>query len=298
MRFAIRQLMKSPGFTIVALATLALGIGINTTTFTILNRLLLQSLPFRDSDRIVQIGDNSNGNGFYGQSPGDYFDERDQNTVFDTVAAYFPSGLWSYSEPGKPAVRCLAVPSTANFFPLMGIEAQIGRTFTEGEQKRFEPLTVISNVFWRQHFGSDAKVLGRPIRLNSKMYTIVGVLPPALDDPTLFGGSPDVFPLDNTDINKDVRNLNWYRVAARLKPGVTVKQAQAEMTVLAKRMAHDHPKTNEGRGLTVKPYPTNSVGETGEELTWLVMALSGMVLLIACVNLANLQLVRTTRRAQ
>jgi predicted permease len=297
MKFAFRQLVKSPGFTIVALATLALGIGVNTSTFTVLNRLLLQSLPFREPDRIVQIGDNSDGRGFYGQSPGDYFDERDQNTVFDNVAAYFPSGLWSYTEPGKPAVRCLAVPSTANFFSLMGIDAQIGRTFTEGEQKRFEPLTVISNVFWRQHFGSNPKILGQPIRLNSKMYTIVGVLPPALDDPTLFGGSPDVFPLDATDINKDVRDKNWYRVAARLKPGVTIKQAQAEMTVLAQRMAHDHPKTNQGRGLTVQPYPTNSIGETGAELTWLVMALSAMVLLIACVNLANLQLVRTTRRA-
>jgi putative ABC transport system permease protein len=298
MRFAFRQLMRNPGFTVVALATLALGIGVNTTTFSVLNRLLLQSLPFRESDRIVQIGDNSDGQGFYGQSPGDYFDERDQNTVFETVAAYYPSGLWSYTEPGKPAVRCMAVSSTANFFSLMGINAQIGRTFTEGEQKRFEPLTVISNVFWRQHFGSDPKVLGRPIRLNSKMYTIVGVLPATLDDPTLFGGSPDVFPLDATDINKDVRDKNWYRVAARLKPGVTVKQAQSEMTVLAQRMAHDHPKTNKGRGLTVEPYPANSIGETGAELTWLIMALSMMVLLIACVNLANLQLVRTTRRAQ
>jgi putative ABC transport system permease protein len=297
MRFALRQLVKSPGFTLVALMTLALGIGINTSTFTVLNRLLLQSLPFRDADRIVQIGDNSNGFGFYGQSPGDYFDERDQNTVFEEVAAYNPSSLSSYAEPGKPAMRCLAVSSTSNFFSLMGIEAQIGRTFTADEQKRFEPLTVISNVFWRQHFGSDPKILGQSIRLNGKMYTIVGVLPPALDDPTLFGGSPDVFPLDPTDINKTVRNLNWYRVAARLKPGVTIRQAQAEMTVLAQRMAHDHPKTNQGRGLTVRPYPTNSIGETGAELAWLVMALSGMVLLIACVNLANLQLVRSTRRA-
>jgi len=170
-----------------------------------------------------------------------------------TGGGLLPIGLWSYTEPGKPAVRCLAVPSTANFFSLMGIEAQIGRTFTDEEQKRFEPLTVISNVFWRQHFGLDPKILGQPIRLNSKMYTIVGVLPPSLDDPTLFGGSPDVFPLDATDINKDVRDKNWYRVAARLKPGVTIRQAQAEMTVLAQRMAHDHPKTNQGRGSRSSP---------------------------------------------
>ena len=144
LRYGSRSLFKSPGFTIVALATLALGIGVNATSFTVLNRLLLQSLPFREADRIVEIGDNWSGRGFYGQSPGDYFDERDQNTVFDKVAAYYPSGFWSYTEPGKPAVRCMAVSSTANFFSLMGIEAQIGRTFTEGEQKRFEPLTVIS----------------------------------------------------------------------------------------------------------------------------------------------------------
>ena len=297
MRFALRQLAKNPGFTLVALATLALGIGVNTTAFTILNRLLLQSLPFRDAGRLVQIYSTSAHSDYGGQAPGDYFDIRDQNTVFDVVSLYFPSSLWSYAEPGQPPVRCLAVPSTANFFGMIGIDAQIGRTFTEGEQKRFEPLTVISNVFWRNHFASDPKVLGRSLRLNGKMYTIIGVLPVALDDPTLFGGSPDVFPLDPTDINTTVRDKSWYRMAARLKRGVTIQQAQAELNVIAQRIAHDHPKTNTGRGFHAVPYPTNSIGDTGAQVTWLIMALSGVVLLIACVNLANLQLVRTTRRA-
>ena len=157
-------------------------------------------------------------------------------------------------------------------------------------------MAVISNEFWREHYNADPKVLGRTAKINSKIYTIVGVLTPALDDPALFGGTPAFWLLDPTRINLTLRGGGWYTVAARLKPGVTIEQAQAEMTLLAERMAREHPKTNEGRGLKVVPYPTSIMMGTDAQLTWLVLALSGMVLLIACVNLANLQLVRTMRR--
>jgi predicted lysophospholipase L1 biosynthesis ABC-type transport system permease subunit len=123
-------------------------------------------------------------------------------------------------------------------------------------------------------------------------------MPPTLDDPTLWGTNPGFWPLDGLDENKNYRAGNWYRVAARLKPGVTISAAQAEMTVLAQRVAHDFPKTNGVRGFRVVPFPKNSMGRAGIQLTWMVMALSGAVLLISCVNLANLQLVRTTRRTQ
>ena len=298
MKYAFRQLAKNPGFTVVALVTLALGIGVNTTAFAVLNRLLLQALPFREPGRLVQIWADYAQNGRGGQAPGDYFDERDQNTVFENVAAYVQGGRQSLAEPGQPPVQYGAVPVTANFFPLFGIQPQLGRAFTVEEENRLEPVAVISEAFWREHYNSDPKVLGQTAKLNSKSYTIVGVMPRALDDATLFGGKPAFWTLDQTRVNLNLRNLAWYTVAARLKPGVTIEQAQAEMTLLAERMARDNPKTNKGRGLKVLPYPSSLMMGTDAQLTWLVMALSGMVLLIACVNLANLQLVRTLRRTQ
>ncbi|MGA2015993.1 MAG: ABC transporter permease [Opitutaceae bacterium] len=298
MRYALRQLAKNPGFTAFALATLALGIGVNTTAFTALNRLLLQSLPFRDPGRLVQIWSSTSQQGYWAQSPGDYIDECDQNTVFENVAAFTPGAHASLAEPGQPPAQYVAIRVTANFFPLFGVQAQMGRTFTEAEDRHLDPLAVVSNSFWHEHYGSDPKILGRTAKLNSKVYTIVGVMQPALDDPTLFEGKPAFFLLDGTRVNTNYRAGNWYHVAARLKPGVTLKQAQAEMDALAQKLAHDFPKTNATRGLKVVPFPANSMGEVGAELTWLVMAVSGVVLLIACVNLANLQLVRTTRRAQ
>ncbi len=298
MKYALRQLAKSPGFTLVALATLALGIGVNTTAFTALNRLLLHALPFPQPERLVQVWFTSPRWGYMPHAPGDYIDECDGNTVFDDFAAYVRGARASLAEAGQPPAQYLAVRVTANFFPLFGITPQMGRLPTEAEDRHLDPLAVVSNSFWREHYGSDPTVIGRTVTLNSKAYTVVGILDPKWDDSSLFGGRPAFFVLDGTRVNTGHRNGGWYHVAARLKPGVTLVQAQAEMDGMAKKLAHDFPATNTGKGIKVVPYPTNEMGPTGSRLTWLVMALSGMVLLIACVNLANLQLVRTTAQSQ
>jgi predicted permease len=226
-------------------------------------------------------------------------DEKERNTVFEDMAAYNYASV-SVAETGKPAFQKGALFMSASYFPIIGIQPQMGRLFTADEEKRSEWVALLGNAFWREHYASDPKVLGRTIRVNSKTYTIVGVMPPALDDPVVLGGQASVFPMDPfTRLDRENRHgPGWYNVVARLKPGATVEQAQAEMTVIARRLAHDHPKTNGDRGLKVIRYPTSPMGDIGRELTWLVMALSGMVLLIACVNLANLQIVRTTRRGQ
>jgi len=296
-KLAARQLLKNPGFTVIALVTLALGIGVNASAFAVFNRLLLQSLPFRDPGRLVQIWGTVPQWKMMSQSPGDYFDERDSTTVFEHVAAYHTSSMSSLAEPGQPALRCTIVPVTANFFPMLGVNAAMGRTFTVAEEDKLETLAVISDAFWRSHYAADPKILGRTVRIDSKLRTIVGVMPPSLNDPMLFGGQPAFWTLDGTAVNRAMRDRTWYQVAARLKPGVTLQQAQAELDVVAARLAKDHPATNANRGFNVVKYPTNSIGDTGSQLTWLIVGLSGMVLLIACVNLANLQLVRTTRRS-
>jgi len=298
MKYALRQLAKNPGFTIVALVTLALGIGVNTTAFTVLNRMMLQSLPFHDPSTLVQVFSTTARDGNVLVPPADYFDEKDQNTVFTDMAAYAPWNSTSFSEPGKAPILVGAVYMTANFFPVLGVQPELGRTPTEEETKKMAFVTLISDSFWRQHYNADPNVLGHPIRLNSRDSTIIGVMPPSLEDPALFNSRPSIFYLDPVTHSRGVRTVGWDLVVARLKPGVTIQKAQTEMEVVAKRLAHDYPETNKDRGVKVLPYPTNQLGDDGAQLTWMTLALTGLVLLIACINLANLQLVRTTRRGQ
>jgi predicted permease len=296
MRGAVRQLAKNPGFTAVALLTLALGIGVNTTAFTVLNRLMLQALPFRDPSSLVQVWSATARNGRMPVAPADYFDERDQNTVFADMAAYQPWQSMSYAEPGKAPIQVGAVYMTANFFPLLGVLPELGRTPTEEESKKMAFVCLISDYFWRQHFNADPTVLGRMVRINSRPSTVIGVMPPSIDDPVIFGSRPAFFYLDPVTHSRTVRKVGWYTVLARMKPGVSLAQAQAGMIVVAKRLAHDYPDTNKDREAKLVPYPTNQLGDEGVELTWMTLALSGLVLLIACINLANLQIVRTTSR--
>ena len=298
MRYALRQLAMNPGFTVVALITLALGIGVNTTAYTVLNRLLLQSLPFHDPATLVQVWSTTARDGNIPVAPADYFDEQAQNTVFTDMAAYQPWNMVSFAEAGKAPIRVGAIYMTANFFPILGVQPELGRTPTDDEAKKMAFVALISDSFWRQHYGADPKVLGRSIRLNSRESTIIGVMPPSLEDPGLFNSRPAIFYLDPVTHSRTVRTVGWELVLARLKPGVSIGQAQEQMNVVAQRLAHDYPETNKGRGAIVLPYPTSQLGDDDAQLAWMTLALTGLVLLIACINLANLQLVRTTRRAQ
>jgi putative ABC transport system permease protein len=297
-RFAVRQLAKSPGFTLFALLTLALGIGVNTTAFTVLNRLLLQSLPYRDPAHLVQVWSADPRSRYVGHAPGDFFDEQEQNTVFTGMAAYIPGNNVSLAEPGQPAVREGGVGMTGNFFTVLGVDPQIGRLPSPDEEARFESVTLLSNAFWRSHYAADPNVVGKSAKIDGKMFTIIGVMPPSVDDQQLFDTRTAFFLLNPMRLNRELRGNGWYTVVARLKPGITIEKAQAEMSVLAARFAKDHPATNTGRTFHVDPFPTTDMGDMGTQITWMTMALSGLVLLIACVNLANLQLVRTTRRSQ
>ncbi|HEY4988839.1 MAG TPA: ABC transporter permease, partial [Opitutaceae bacterium] len=297
MKYALRQLAASPGFTLVALVTLALGIGVNTTAFTVLNRLMLQALPYHDPASLVQLWSTAPRWGNIPNSPADYFDERDQNTVFTDVAAFSLASV-SYAEIGKTPIQVGALYMTANFFTVLGVQPQLGRLPTEDESKHMAFVTLISDSFWHSHFNGDPNVLGKPVRMNSRVSTVIGVMPPSLNDPALFNSRPAFFYLDPVTHSRTVRKVGWYSELARLKPGVSIKQAQLQMDVVAKRLEHDYPETNKDRGFAVLRYPTNQLGNDGAQLTWMTFALSGLVLLIACINLANLQLVRTTRRGQ
>lgn len=298
MKFAFRQLAKTPGFTVVALLTIALGIGVTTTAFTVLNRLLLQSLPFREPQRLVQIWRTSSQADTLPQTPGDFFDMRDQATVFEKMALYYVNFMGSFAQEGQPIEQSVSMVVTGDYLPMMGITPMLGRAFTLEDEEKQEPVIILSDRFWEKKFGRDPHALGRTVRANGKSFTIIGIMSPKLNDPMLFQGPIDFWTLDNAAVNRNLRGNGWYMSAARLKSGVTLNQAQMELKTLAARYAHDFPKTNADTGFRVIPYPSDSIGVVGARLTWLIMALSAAVLLIACVNLANLQLVRTTGRTR
>jgi putative ABC transport system permease protein len=295
--FAARSLKRARGFTTIALLTLALGIGINTTAFTVLNRLMLQSLPFRDSASLVQIWSNTDHRGRMGTSPGDYFDIKNQNTVFTDTAVYQPAERMSYSEPGKAPVWVDTIAMTANFLSVLGIAPALGRLPTEEESRELAFVCLISDAFWRQHFNADPNVLGRTMRLNKRPSTVIGVLPPSLDDPVLFETSgPPVFYLDSLIGGKGDRNVSWNSVVARMKPGISLQRASADLTIVTQRLARGYPDTNKNREMGIIPVPSNHLHDDEVQLTKMPFALSGLLLLIVCVNLANLQFVRTTKR--
>src|ERR1700679_2084942 len=238
-RRSLRQLLKSPGFLVISLVTLALGIGVNTAAFTALNRLLLQSLPFKDPDTLVRIYGTVPQYLYGGQSPGDYFDLKEQSSSFTQVAAFYRSPLWSLVETGKPPERVSVMPVTANFLPMLGVRPEMGTLFTPAQEAHHDTVVVVCDAFWKKRVGGEASILGPTLRVNDKDATFAGVLPPVYDDPVPWQGEVDMWSLDPTDVNRGLRSKNWYNVGARLKPGVTVRQAQAEATAIAARLAHD-----------------------------------------------------------
>jgi putative ABC transport system permease protein len=295
-RFAFRQLLKSPGFAAVALLTLALGIGVNTTMFTLLNALVLQSSPAPDSGRLVSVSRTSTHSQFWPHSPAQFYDIQKQSTSFERLAAY----TWvnfNLADPGQPAERLSGMVVSADFFPTYRIRPLLGRVFTpEDDQAGAGQVAVLSEGFWRAHFSADPNIVGRTIRLDAKPVTVVGVMPAVFDDPFYWGHIDMWKPLAYDGATRQIRDNNWLEVVGRLKPGVTLAQARSEAGAIAAHLAHDHPTTNEKEGLRLDPWNEIRTGDTSRKVSWLCMSLAGFVLLIACANLANLQLARMAGR--
>jgi putative ABC transport system permease protein len=283
---------------VISLATLALGIGINTTAFTVLNRLLLQALPFKDPNRLVEIHRTSAQQQDLEVSPGAFFDVREQSTVFEHVTVFYVNPFASVALPKEPARQAAVMPVSADYFDVMGIAPALGRRFTVDDESHHVELAILGDAYWRKNFAGDPKALGMTLRIDGTVETIVGVMAPEMDDPMIYGSAVDVWKLDNTDVNRNFRDKGWYRVAGRLKAGKTLPQAQGEVSAIGARLAHAYPKSDGDKGLRAAAYPTDSIGELGRRVTWMIMDLALVVLLIACVNLANLQLVRTSARAR
>ena len=297
-RFAFRQLRKSPGFTFVAILTLALCIGANSAIFSVINAVLLRPLPYPEPDRLVIVTESDADQPGISVSYPDYLDWKKENTVFDNIAVsrretYNLSGL-----EGREPEQISGAVVTANFFKVIGLKPQLGRVFIEAEDRAGGPaLAVISDQLWQRLFQRDPAVLGRSLNFAGEFYTVIGVMPPQMFSPRR---AEVWFPLRRhatgpgwTDRENHPGLSGW----ARLKPGVSIEAARAQMKTIAANLEKAYPKSNFHVGATIEPLLENQVGEYRASLRLLFVAV-GVVLLIACVNLANLLAARGAARAR
>jgi putative ABC transport system permease protein len=297
LRFAMRQLRKSPGFTFVAVLTLALGIGANTAIFSVVNAVLLRPLPYPQPDRLVYLNEVIQGTDTSIALP-DYVDWRNDSKSFEHLAiSRLESRNISGIAGGEPE-RISVAYVTATFFNVIGLPPQIGRIFTEDEDKPGAPsLAVISDGLWDRVFHRDPNIVGRPMNFHGTPITVIGVMPREMDSPHGVDAWFAVMRRANLPGWQNRANHPMFFGWGRLKEGVTVEQARSEIKAISARLEKIYPATNAGVGAEVRPLLENLLGNYRTSLALLLGAVA-LVLLIACANLANLLAVRGAARAR
>jgi len=244
MRYGIRTLAKSPGFTVIVVLTLALGIGANTAIFSLVNAVLLAPLPYRQPDNLVMVWSKNIAKG-YEISPvsgGEFSEWKSENSAFSDMAAS-SDALYTLTGAGDPQV-VVGYQFSADFFRLLGARPELGRTFVDEEDHPGGPnVVVLGDAIWRRKFHADRDILGKSVTLDGKPFTVIGVMPPDFRYPNLTELWTPLGLSSSILTNYDDTSL---RVMARLKPGVTLKQAQAQMDSIAQRIAQEHPQTDSG----------------------------------------------------
>jgi putative ABC transport system permease protein len=294
-RYGWRMLAKSPGFTVVAVLTLAIGIGANTAIFTVINAAMFHALPYRDPSRLVHLWETRPEHEFIQMeaSRPNFLEWQEANHVFSGIAGYTGMDL-SLTGRGNPE-RVMAARVTSNFFDVLGVRPLLGRAFLPGEDRSGgERIALLSYGMWQSHFGGDPKAVGQALTLSGDTYTVVGVLPREFQFAKR-GQAQLWIPLNPSPDESQRRTFHWVNVVGRLRDGVTLHQAQAEMTGLQQRLASEYPDANQGGDARVVPLHEEVVGPVQPVLVAL-MAAVGLVLLIACVNVANLLLARAKTR--
>ena len=295
MKHAFRQILSNPRFAALAMLTLALGIGVNTTTFSLVYALLYRLPPYPGPQRIVDVYATDAHDNRLSQSPANIHDELAQFTVFEHAAPYnfVTSNL---ARSGEPAYRVTGLQVGGDFFAIIGMAPLMGRPLMPADDRPgHNGVVVVSERFWREKMGANPDAVGTLLRLDAKPVTVVGVMPDSFQDVLAWGPVETWQPL-GYDSWAD-RTNTWLNIIARLKPGVTPAAANAELGAIAARLAHDFPDTNAGHGLNAIGYIENRT-EDSRAISWIIMGLMLSVLLIACVNLANLQLARTSGRVR
>jgi putative ABC transport system permease protein len=292
-RYALRILAKNPGFTAIAVLTLALGIGANTAIFSVVDAVLLRPLPFKNPERLVWGFGNCPLCSGAAVSPMDFADYRAQNHAFEHMGAFaLENLLFNFTGTDKPE-QVKATMVTTGFFEALGLQPLLGRSFIPADERARDPQVVIlGNREWKERFGSDPTVIGRPLTLDGASRTVVGVLP--VDLP-LFSDADLWVPAPYENEGMASRRGHFLRVVGLLKGGVSLVQAQSELDAIAGHLAQEFPDTNNGWSVTLSPLRTVLVGDVRPALLVLLGAVA-LVLLIACANVASLLLARNTGR--
>ncbi|HKW89982.1 MAG TPA: ABC transporter permease [Candidatus Acidoferrales bacterium] len=297
-KYAARMLRKSPGFTVVAVLTLALGIGANTAIFSMIDAVFLDKLPYPHADRIVMVWEDVHLPHYQDNedtpAPGNFADWRKQNTVFSGMAAtrYLS---WNVTGAGEP-VRVEGDAFSTDIFQVLGIYPMLGRAFTSEEDRPgASHVALIGYALWKSRFGGDASAVGRTIQLDDENYRVIGVLPPSFQFPD--PGDQIFVPLALTEQQLANHGSHYLIVLARMKDKVTLAQAQSQMTVIGQRLTQEHPDSNTGVGVNVVPMREQFAGNLTRPL-FVLWGVVGLLLLMVCANVANLLFARASVRGR
>jgi len=294
-RYGFRMLLKTPGVTFIVILALALGIGANTAIFSVINTVVLKPLPYDHPEQLLFLNERSPVLDEMSISYPNFTDWRNQNHVFEKIGVYNRNSynLTGYGE----AERILTAQVSADLFSALRANAAIGRVFTNDEDKPGgNPVVVLSNALWQRRFGGQAGILNQPLTLNGRSYTVIGVMPADYQFPNRVEMWVPVGQLTGDPNWQERGNHPGLYAVARLKPGVSPQQAQADMDVVAANLAKQYPDSNTNNGIRIRPMMEVVVGNTVRDTLWILFGAVGFVLLIACANIANLLLARATSR--
>ena len=291
LRYAARLMLKSPGFSLVAIITLALGIGPNSAIFSVVNSILLRPLPYKDSGRLVAVYCSASDNPHFGSSPPDFRTVRRQNRTFDSLSAFYTTAF-SLTGDSQPE-RLLGLTVSVEYFGTFGVQPLMGRTFVpEDEEWGRHQVVALSEILWRNRFHADPEIVGQTLRLNNEQYKVIGVIPK-----TFFTAAKTQLWAPMAWAPKDIRNSHeayFLDMTGRLKPNASREQALADLNSIMLSIAQQFPE-NKGIGADVQPLQETIVGNVRPALFMLLMSV-GLILLMACVNMACLLLARSARR--